>query len=242
MRSRPIIAIDGPAGAGKSTVARRLAARLGLRFLDTGALYRAVTVRALRDGLDPANEEALVAVAHSVRIELTGDAEAPRVLLDGQDITEEIRGPAVTKAVSTIAALPRVRAAMVPQQRGFAERAIADQGGVVAEGRDIGTVVFPDADVKVYLDADPSVRAARRAHERADDGASVSQQEVARTQAEIVERDRQDSTRAVAPLRQAADATRLDTSSLSLEEVLAALTRIVQERLAAGDAAGETDA
>lgn len=227
MRSRPIIAIDGPAGAGKSTVARRLATRLGLRFLDTGALYRAVTVKVLDDGLDPADEEAVAGVARSVRIGLTGDAEAPRVTLDGRDITREIRGPAVSKAVSTVAALPSVRDAMVPLQRAF-----ADDGGVVAEGRDIGTVVFPDADVKVYLDADPAVRAARRARERAGEGAAVAPGDVERTQAELDERDRRDSSRAVAPLRQADDALRLDTTDLELDQVVDALERIVADALA----------
>ncbi len=216
MRLRFIIAIDGPAGAGKSTVARRLAARLGYRFLDTGALYRTVTLAALRAGLDPDDEERVAALAESVSVVLEPGDDGVRALLDGEDVSSEIRGSAVTTAVSTVAALPRVRAAMIPLQR-----AIAAERGVVAEGRDIGTVVFPDADVKFYLDADPAVRAGRRAAERGD--ADVQQVE-----AEIVARDRQDSGRAVAPLRAAEDAVRLDTTDLSIDDVVERLVAAVE--------------
>ncbi|MCG3135868.1 MAG: Cytidylate kinase [Planctomycetes bacterium] len=217
-----MIAIDGPAGAGKSTCARLLAARLGYRFLDTGALYRAVTCRALWNGLDPSDEEAMAALAE--RVEITLVAGPPmRVVLDGEDVTAPIRGPAVSNAVSTVAALPRVRTAMVRQQRAFAAAALRDGTGVVAEGRDIGTVVFPDADVKFFLDADPRVRAERRAKERGDG-------DVASVQREIEARDKMDTERDVAPLRAADDAVRIDSTGKSEADVLAELERAVAAR------------
>lgn len=215
-----MIAIDGPAGAGKSTCARLLAARLGYRFLDTGALYRAVTLRALREGLDPGDEEAMAALARKVDITLPAgppDSVVPnRVVLDGEDVSAEVRGPAVSNAVSTVAALPNVRLAMVRLQRVFAAG-----GGVVAEGRDIGTVVFPDADVKFFLDADPHVRAERRATERGE-------RDVASVERELNARDKMDTERDVAPLRAADDAVRVDSTSKSADEVLAEMARHVE--------------
>ncbi len=214
-----IIAIDGPAGAGKSTVARELARRLGYRLLDTGALYRAVTLAALRSGLDPSDEERVGALAEGLELRLDVEDGTLRVRLGRDDVTALIRGPDVSTAVSVVAALPRVRAAMVPRQRAFADGA----RGVVAEGRDIGTVVFPDADVKFYLDADPAERARRRASERGG-------QDVAEVAREIAERDRRDGTRSVSPLRPADDAVHVDTTGRTADEVVARLVERVRER------------
>jgi cytidylate kinase len=208
-KPRSLVAIDGPAGAGKSTVARRVAQALGWRFLDTGALYRAVTLKALRAGLDLADEGAMGRLAETARIELREEGGVPKVFLDGEDVSAAIRGPDVSKSVPTVAALSGVRHAMVPRQREFAA-----QGGTVAEGRDMGTVVFPDAGVKFYLDADARVRAARRAAERGE-------KDVAKVEAEQGERDRSDSTRAEAPLRQAEDAVRIDSTGRSVDDVVA---------------------
>lgn len=217
MRERLLIAIDGPAGSGKSTCARRLAERLGYRFLDTGALYRAVTLAALRSGLRPADGEGIAALARRVRVELTADAAGARVSLDGGDVTSEIRGPDVTNAVSTVAAHPPVRAAVLPVQRRFAER-----GGVVAEGRDIGTVVFPDADVKFFLVADLRTRAERRARE-------TGEADVAKVEAEIRARDEADSKRDASPLVAAPDAIRIDTTHLDVESMTDVLERRVRD-------------
>jgi cytidylate kinase len=218
-KARSIVAIDGPAGAGKSTVARKLAERLGWRYLDTGALYRAVTLKALRAGILPADAEAVAGLARTAEIEIRVSDGAQKVLLDGEDVSGEIRSPDVSKSAPTVAAHSGVREAMVPRQRAFAAA-----GRVVAEGRDIGTVVFPDAGVKFYLDADPRVRAARRAAERGD-------RDVSKIEAEQRERDHKDSTREFAPLSAAHDAVRLDTTNLGVEE-------IVERMLAAVDAAG----
>jgi CMP/dCMP kinase len=216
-KTRSIVAIDGPAGAGKSTVARKLAGRLGWRFLDTGALYRAITLRALRSGVDPEDAEGVARLARDAKIELRDAEGAQKVLLDGEDVSSAIRGPDVTKSVSVVAAHSRVREAMVPFQRDFAAR-----GGVVAEGRDIGTVVFPDAGVKFYLEADPAVRAARRAAERGES-------DVSKVEAEQRERDRSDSTRESSPLRKAQDAIVLDTTTLSVEEIVDLMARRVAD-------------
>ena len=195
-----VIAIDGPAGSGKSTIGRAVAARLGLEYLDTGAMYRSVAFAVLRDGVDPADLEAVAAVAASVSITV-----AARVLVDDDDATEAIRGPEVTRAVSTVAANPDVRSEMVRRQR---EWAAARDGGVI-EGRDIGTVVFPDAELKVYLTADESERLRRRAAEAGE--------EVAR---DIARRDQADSTRAASPLYAAEDALVIDTTGRPIDEIV----------------------
>lgn len=209
-----VIALDGPAGTGKSTVARALAARLGLPFLDTGAMYRAVTWAALRRGVALADGEGLGALAAGLQL-MVGEGG---ISVDGEDVTAAIRTPEVTSAVSAVSAVPAVRAVLRNQQRAWAERS----GGGVAEGRDIGTVVFPDAPLKVYLDAAPAVRAARRAAESGGDRSAIL--------ADIERRDRADSTRADSPLRPATDAVRIDTSDLTVDEVVATILTLVADR------------
>jgi cytidylate kinase len=205
-----VIAIDGPAGSGKSTVARRLAERLGLEYLDTGAMYRAVTFAALRRGIDPADGEPVEKLARSVELDVATDT----VTVDGVDATIEIRGPEVSRAVSLVAANPGVREEMVRRQR---EWAVERDGGVI-EGRDIGTVVFPDAVLKVYLNARPEVRAERRAAEVTD----LDYETVA---ADMARRDALDQGREDSPLRQDPSAVEVDTSDMTVDEIVADLTR-----------------
>jgi cytidylate kinase len=199
-----VIAIDGPAGSGKSTVARRVAERLQLDYLDTGAMYRAVAFEAIRRGVDPSDPGRVAELAR--RIELTVDE---RVVVNGTDATIEIRGPEVTRAVSAVAANPAVRQEMVARQR---EWAALRRGGVV-EGRDIGTVVFPDAALKVFLTADEVARASRRSKEMLD-------HDYDQVAADLARRDRIDSTRTASPLSAADDAVVLDTTDLSADEVV----------------------
>lgn len=200
-----VIAIDGPAGSGKSTVARLLAERLGLEYLDTGAMYRALTFAALRRNVDPADAEPVAALAS--RVDLTVSLDG--VVVDGVDATIEIRGPEVTRAVSTVAANPAVRTEMVSRQREWARR----RGGGVLEGRDIGSVVFPDAMLKVYLDARPEVRAARRSKE-------VSDLDYETVAADIARRDALDQGRDASPLTRAGDAVEVDTSDLTVDQII----------------------
>jgi CMP/dCMP kinase len=200
-----VIAIDGPAGSGKSTVARRLADRLRLEYLDTGAMYRAVTFAALRRGIDPADTEPVEKLARVVDLEVTSDT----VTVDGVDATIEIRGPEVSRAVSLVAANPGVRAELVRRQREWTHA----RGGGVLEGRDIGTVVFPDAVLKVYLSARPDVRAERRAAEVTD----LDYEAVA---ADMARRDALDQGRDADPLRRADGALEIDTSDMTVEEIV----------------------
>lgn len=209
----PVIAIDGPAGVGKSTIARRLAEALGWAYLDSGAMYRALTWVALECGLPLEDHTGLARLAQSLDLILDPDGT---VRVAGKDVTDRIRSHAVTEAVSVVARVPAVRDVMVTHQRRFA----ALNGRIVAEGRDIGTVVFEDADLKIYLDADTGERAERRL---AQLGEAAEGRDVAAVQAGIEERDRLDSTRAVAPLKAAADAWRLDTSKMTLDEVFEAV-------------------
>ena len=199
-----IVAIDGPAGAGKSTVGRAVAARLGLQYLDTGAMYRAVTFAALRRGIDPADETDVASLAAAIEMTLDGSA----VTVDGVDATVEIRGREVTAAVSAVAANSQVRAELVRRQRSW----VAEHGGGVVEGRDIGSVVFPGATLKLYVTASPRVRAERRV---AEIGGNVDDVE-----ASIIERDRKDSTRADSPLMESSDAIVVDTTGSSVDEVV----------------------
>ena len=200
----PLVAIDGPAGSGKSTVARTVAGRLGAGYLDTGAMYRSVALAALERGVDPTDGEALAKLAGALDIEV-----GERVLVDGVDATTAIRGPAVTAVVSAVSAHPPVRAEMVRRQRRWAEA----RGGGVLEGRDIGSVVFPHADVKVFLTASEEERARRR--QRDEDAPDVKA-----VAADISRRDTIDSTRAASPLRPADDAVVIDTTGRTVDEVV----------------------
>ncbi len=205
---KPVIAIDGPAGAGKSTLAAAVAARLGLDRLDTGAMYRAVAFATLRDGVDPADARAVGDVARRVRIDL-----GPTVQVDGIDATKELRGPDVTRVVSAVAANPEVRRELVGRQRAWVEA----RGGGVIEGRDIATVVFPEADLKVFVTAAESERARRRALEAE---ATAHGRDAAAVAADLARRDHLDSTRASSPLAVAEGAVVVDTTSRSVEEIV----------------------
>lgn len=212
-----IIAIDGPSGSGKSSTSRLVAARLGLRYVDTGAMYRAMTWWMLQQGIDPSDSEEVAARCAAPVISCTDDPDDPRVFVDGQDVSTEIRGPEVGGAVSKVSAVPEVRQRLVTLQRELVQRSVADGVGVVMEGRDIGTVVLPDADLKVYLTADAAARAERRAREEAArHGGSVS---IEQTEQHLLQRDALDTTRAVSPLQMAQDATHIDGTFLTLDEV-----------------------
>jgi cytidylate kinase len=213
-----VIAIDGPAGAGKSTVARSLARRLGFTYIDSGAMYRAVALWALRENLDPSDSHRMEQLARAADIRLEA---AGAVSLNGEDVTQSIREPAVSVAASVVASVASVRRALVEKQR-----AIGVQSNVVMEGRDIGSVVFPDANVKIFLDADPAERVRRRAQELAADPERVS--------GEIEDRDRRDRARSESPLTQAPDAVYVDSTGLSIEQVEEAILRIVRARITNG--------
>ena len=214
------IAIDGPSGAGKGTVARAVAKRLGFRHVDSGAMYRAVGWKALRDGVAFDDEPAVAAIASAADLRVSDEA----VMIDGADVTRAIRTPEIDRAATAVARLPKVRAALVARQRAHGEH-----GGIVMEGRDIGTVVFPHADVKVYLDASPDERARRRAQDPAHSGGPVAVADVATA---LTARDELDRTRSVSPLYAAADAVVVDTTGKTIEEVVAVVLRLVEERQA----------
>jgi len=218
------IAIDGPAASGKSTIGSLLAERLGYLYLDTGAMYRAVTWVALERGLDIGDQEALSALARSLEIEITrpgvNDGRQYTVLADGEDVTWEIRRPDVDRYVSPVSACADVRQALTEQQRRIGQR-----GRVVMVGRDIGTVVIPDAGLKIYLDASPEVRARRRFLELAERGEEADYERIL---SDMVRRDRIDSQREVAPLKAAQDAIVVDTDNLSIGEVLDVIEELVE--------------
>lgn len=221
MLSKPlIIAIDGPSGAGKGTVARAVAARLGYRHIDTGAMYRAVAWKALQDGVELSDEHAVAATGENTAFDL----EQGRVVIDGHDVAAAIRTPEIDRAAAIVARHAAVRRVLVARQRAMGER-----GGVVMEGRDIGTVVFPQAVVKIYLDASPDERARRRAADPAHAGSKTAQLSDVATA--LAERDKSDSTRAVSPLSVAPDAVVIDTTGVTasdvIEKVLALVSRAV---------------
>lgn len=219
---RLVIAIDGPVGAGKSTAARRLAAALGYVYIDSGAMYRAFGWKAVRERVDLQDRDGLAALAARTDIRIRLSASGPRVLVDGLDVTDELRTPRMDEASSLVSVWPEVRERLVALQR-----AMAAAGGVVMDGRDIGTVVLPDADLKFYLDADPDVRAARRLRELERTGVPG---DLAVVRAEVLRRDARDSSRTASPLRPAADAIRVDSSGLDADAVLALLLRETGER------------
>jgi cytidylate kinase len=214
-----IIAIDGPSGAGKGTISRTVSQALGYKHIDTGAMYRAVGWKAQAEGLPFDDEEAVAALAHRANIVVEGGV----VAIDGHDVTRAIRTPEMDKAATAVARLPKVREALVARQR-----AIGAGGGVVMEGRDIGTVVFPDADVKIYLDASEEERARRRANDPAHTGSAVGQAAVAEA---IKARDKADTTRTASPLTPAADAVRIDTTTMPIHEVVDRVMGLVRRKL-----------
>lgn len=216
-----IIAIDGPSGSGKSTLGRLLARALNLLYIDTGSMYRAVALAVIQAHVDPSDTEAVTTLANRIEIDLIGDPDSLSILLDGREVTEQIRTESVTEMASVVSTIPGVRRAMVERQRAMGKR------GAVLNGRDIGTVVFPDADIKFFLDAVPAERAERRYKE--DQLTASSSATLAETMADMIERDRRDSTRADSPLKIADDAIVIDSTGKSIEEVFAEMmTRIIR--------------
>lgn len=222
-RRKLIIAIDGVAASGKSTTARLVAERLGYLYLDSGALYRALTLKVMRKGIDPADQDGVAALARTTTIQLQGKGGHLRVFLDGQDVTEDIRAPEVAERIGPVAANRAVREQMVALQR-----AIGARGGVVAEGRDIGTVIFPNADLKFYFTACLEVRARRRQAEYAAKSVQAPLEELA---AQLRRRDQDDARRAYGPLRKAPDAIEVDTTDLSIDQQVELILRKVREHL-----------
>ncbi|GAA3360639.1 MULTISPECIES: (d)CMP kinase [Saccharopolyspora] len=224
---RGVVALDGPSGTGKSTVARKLAAALSASYLDTGAMYRAVTLAVLRAGVPVADADAVAEVAAASLPEMGSDPRDPAVSMAGEDVALEIRGPEVTGAVSAVSAVARVRELLVAEQRRIIADALASPGGVVVEGRDIGTVVARDAGLKVYLTASAQARARRRSDQ---DVAAGRLADLERTHADVQRRDAFDSGRAVSPLRMAEDAVELDTTDLDVAGVLDRLLGLAEAR------------
>lgn len=216
-----VVAIDGPAGAGKSTIAKLAAEKLGYAYIDTGAMYRSVAWKFLQTG-NPFDEDFISGLSKTMLIDFKPEAKINRVFVDGTEVTDAIRTPEVTAIVSRVAAIGAVREAMVDQQRRMGEA-----GGVLMDGRDIGTVVFPNAQLKIFLTASVEERARRRYAEMVAKGQQVDLQQL---QADIAERDKQDSERAISPLRQAEDALLLDTSDMGISEVTERILQLVQER------------
>ncbi|GAB3496359.1 cytidylate kinase [Amycolatopsis cihanbeyliensis] len=224
---RGVVAMDGPSGTGKTTVARTLASRLGAGYLDTGAMYRLVTLAVLRAGIDPTDAAAVAGHAGTVELDVGTDPARPAALLAGAELAAEIRTEEVNRAVSPVSAVPEVRELLVARQREIIERVLAATGGIVVEGRDIGTVVAPDAGLKIYLTASAEVRAERRGAQDAAAGRASAPDD---TRASVERRDRLDSTRAASPLRPAEDAVPVDTSELNIDQVIIALSELACRR------------
>ena len=224
---RGVVALDGPAGTGKSTVAKRVAMALDARYLDTGSMYRAVALAVLRAGVDPSDEVKVAAVVDGAVLVVGTDPQKPGITLDGDDVSSEIRGPEVSLAVSPVSATRHVRELLVAQQRAIIADAVDHVGGIVVEGRDIGTVVSPDAPLKVYLTASADARAARRTKQ---DNAAGRQSTVDAALADVQRRDKYDSSRAVSPLKAAGDAEELDNTDLDLAGTIRALLELVDGR------------
>jgi cytidylate kinase len=221
-RTNLVIAIDGPAASGKSTTAKLVARRLGYTHVDTGAMYRAVTLKVLRSGIDPLDDQRIRLLLDSTGVALEDHGGSLSVFLDDEDVTEEIRTPEVTKAVSSVSSLRSVREAMVREQRRMGEK-----GGIVLEGRDIGTVVFPDADVKFFVVASIVERARRRLQELREKGVQARLEDLER---ELQERDRIDSTRLESPLQRAPDAIEMDTSGMTVAQQVELVIEMVRKK------------
>lgn len=217
-----IVAVDGPSGAGKSTVCRAVAQQLNAKYLDTGAMYRVATLHVLRQGIDPSNTQEVIEATASLPLQVNDDPQSREVLLAGEDVSRQIRGPEVTKNVSAVSAIPEVRANLVDLQRRLAKEAHR----CILDGRDIGTNVLTDAPVKIYLTASAEVRAQRRHDQDVAAGRESNFEEVL---ADVMRRDHADSTRKVAPLRPADDAIIVDTSELELEQVIETLHTLIEE-------------
>ncbi|WP_436839253.1 (d)CMP kinase [Nocardia brasiliensis] len=226
-----VVAMDGPSGTGKSSVSRRLATRLGARYLDTGAMYRVATLRVLRAGVELTDAAAIGAAVKELPLSIGTDPSREVIRLDGEDVSSEIRGDAVTKAVSAVSAVPEVRELLVALQREIT----TDAQRIVVEGRDIGTVVLPDADAKIYLTASAEARAHRRNQQNIAEGRGDDYEAVL---ADVQRRDNLDSTRKVSPLRPADDAVLVDTSDLNMDEVIDELYRVVAQQISVGRTGG----
>jgi len=222
MKEPIVIAIDGPAGAGKSTVAQELARRLGLAYLDSGATYRAAALKVLDRGVSPEDEQSAVEAIACADIELTTGAPHQRVLLDGRDVTSQIRTPEVTRVAARVSRLPEVRKKLVALQR-----SLAQGRGIVMEGRDIGTVVFPNASCKIFLKADPEERARRRLEQEKEQGRTATLEQ---TSGEISQRDQLDAERPISPLVAAPDALEIDSTRLAAHEVVERILQLLRER------------
>ena len=217
------IAIDGPAASGKSTTAQRVAKALGYTYIDSGAMYRAVTLAALENGIPVTDAEKVGQLAAQLRIEIVSDGGTPRILLNGKDVSDAIRQPVVTQHINPVAANPIVREVLVARQREMGRH-----GGVVMDGRDIGTVVFPDAELKIFMSASAEERARRRVKEFRERGEQVDYDAVLQ---EIRQRDAADQNRAVGPLRKADDAIEIDTTNMSIDEQVQTIVRLAREKI-----------